>query len=157
MALRKIIQEGNDTLRKHSRPVTEFDKKLDDLLDDMKQTLKKADGVGLAAPQVGILRRIFVIETGDENKSNVVEFINPVLLEAKGEQYGDEGCLSVPGVRGKVRRPQTVKIKAQNRYGEEFKMTLTDLSARCFCHENDHLDGVLFIDKAEEKEEYDEE
>ena len=153
MALRTIIKEGNETLRKHSRPVTSFDKKLAILLDDMKETLIKADGVGLAAPQVGILRRIFIVDTGDK----IIEFVNPEILETSGEQDGAEGCLSVPGVRGMVKRPMNVKVRAQDRNGKTFKVELSELSARCVCHENDHLDGILFIDKAHDKEEYDEE
>ena len=152
MALRNILKNGNDTLRKHSRPVTAFDKKLATLLDDMKETLEKAEGVGLAAPQVGILRRVFIVDTGEK----IIEFVNPEIIEKSGEQDGDEGCLSVPRIRGKVKRPMTVTVRAQTRKGEKFEVTLDELAARCVCHENDHLDGILFIDKAYATEEFEE-
>lgn len=151
MAIRKIITEGNDLLRKKSKPVVDFNGKLHTLLDDMKETLKEANGVGLAAPQVGILRRIFIVETGydsEDSKSNVIEFINPEIVKTKGVQDDLEGCLSVPDVNGYVERPYYVKVKAFDRFGKPFEIELEELSARCVCHEYDHLDGILFIDKA---------
>lgn len=144
MALREIIVDGNPTLRKTSREVTYFDEKLAILLDDMRETLKKADGVGLAAPQVGILRRIFLVDFGDK----IVEFINPTILNCEGEQTGLEGCLSVPNKRGEVTRPMKVKVTAYDRKGKQFTMDAEELYARCVCHENDHLNGILYIDKA---------
>ena len=153
MAIRKIITEGNDLLRKKCRPVVDFNGKLHTLLDDMRDTLKKADGVGLAAPQVGILRRIFIVETGYGSESNVIEFINPEIIKTKGSQDGLEGCLSVPDASGYVERPYKVVVKAFDRYGKPFEIELEELSARCVCHENDHLDGILFIDKARFEEE----
>ncbi|MEG2116210.1 MAG: peptide deformylase [Clostridia bacterium] len=149
MAVREIITEGNVTLRKHTREVTVFDKKLWTLLDDMKDTLAFADGVGLAAPQIGILRRIFVIDVGDGK--GVIEFINPKILSFCGTQTGLEGCLSVPGKHAIVTRPNEVMVKALDRNGVEFEKTMTELGARAVFHENDHLDGILFIDKADKK------
>ncbi len=140
MAIRNIITEDDQTLYKVSRPVTEFNDRLWQLIDDMKDTLKKADGVGLAAPQVGVLRRVFIINTGDK----VVEVINPKFVERKGKQEDVEGCLSCPGEYGITRRPNYVKIKAQDRYGKEFTFDGEALIARCICHENDHLDGIIF-------------
>lgn len=147
MALRTIIKEGNETLRKRTREVTVFDQKLNSLLDDMAETMDHADGVGLAGPQVGILRRIFIIDVGD----GVEEFINPVIVSQSGEQTGMEGCLSVPGQHAIVTRPNEVTVKALNRNGVEFVKTFTELGARAVFHENDHLYGVLFIDKADKK------
>lgn len=151
MALREIIVEGNPTLRKISRPVVNFDAKLGILLDDMKETLKKANGVGLAAPQVGILRRAFLIDFDDK----IVEFINPKIVEKSGEQEGFEGCLSVPDTRGVVVRPMKVKVEAVDRYGRPFSMEMEELFARCACHEYDHLEGILYIDIAKDKEKCD--
>ena len=145
MALRNILTEGNAMLRKKSRPVTNFDDRLHTLLDDMRETLVDAGGVGLAAPQVGILRRLFLVDTGEE----ILECINPEIVEVSGEQTGLEGCLSVPGKYGVVTRPYTVKIRAQDRTGEWFEAEGEELIARCFCHENAHLDGQLYIDIAE--------
>ncbi len=145
MALRNIITEGNETLRKKSRPVEKFDDRLHILLDDMRETLIESGGVGLAAPQVGILRRVFLVDTGDE----IIECINPEILEVEGEQTGAEGCLSVPGKYGVVTRPYWVKIRAQDRDGEWFEAEGEELIGRCFCHENDHLDGKLYVDIAE--------
>ncbi len=145
MALRNIITEGNETLRKKSRPVEKFDERLHTLLDDMRETLIESGGVGLAAPQVGILRRVFLVDTGDE----IIECINPEILEMDGEQTGAEGCLSVPGKYGVVTRPYWVKIRAQDRDGEWFEAEGEELIGRCFCHENDHLDGKLYVDIAE--------
>lgn len=142
MALRNILTENDPVLHKVCRPVTEFNERLWTLLDDMAETLHKADGVGLAAPQVGILRRVFIMDLGDG--SGVVEVINPELLAKKGKQEDVEGCLSCPGEYGVTRRPKYVKIKAQDRYGKEFTLEGEGLKARCICHESDHLDGVLF-------------
>ena len=143
MALRNILLENDPILRKKSREVTAFDEKLWILLDDMYETMKSSDGVGLAAPQVGILRRVVVIDFGDEK----FELVNPVILSTKGKQCELEGCLSIPGENGYVERPTLVKVKAQNRYGKEIIVTGKDRVAVCFCHEIDHLDGILYIDK----------
>ncbi len=145
MAKLNILKEGDPALRKASRPVTDINLRTKRLLDDMVETMRKADGVGLAAPQVGVLRRIVVIEV---EEGNVLELINPEILEMSGEQIGKEGCLSVPGKQGIVKRPSYVKVKALNRKGEECVYEGTELLARCFCHELDHLDGTLYIDKA---------
>ncbi len=145
MALRKILTEGSETLGKVSRPVERFDRRLWELLDDMKETLEDAGGVGLAAPQVGVLRRLFIVDTGEE----ILECINPELIEKSGEQVGAEGCLSVPGKYGIVRRPNVVKLRAQDRSGEWFEAEGEELIARCFCHEYDHLDGHLYTEIAE--------
>ena len=144
MAIRNIVKEGDEILRKKSRVVVKFDERLHTLLDDMAQTMYEAHGVGLAAPQVGILKRVVVIDVGD----GLIELVNPVIVEAKGENEGSEGCLSVPGEWGIVVRPSKVKVKAQNRYGEEIILKGTDLLARAFCHEIDHLEGILFKDLA---------
>ena len=140
MGLRKILTQEESILHKKCRPVTEFDQKLHDLLDDMAETLKDANGVGLAAPQVGILRRIFLVDLGEE----IIECINPEIIETSGEQDGPEGCLSVPGKYGMVKRPMVVKIRAQDRDGDWFEAEGEELIARCFCHENAHLDGQLY-------------
>ena len=142
MAILNIVKEGDPTLRKVCRPVTEITPRILQLLDDMKETLIESNGAGLAAPQVGILRRIAVVDTGDE----IIELINPEIIETDGEQEEVEGCLSVPDVWGITHRPYWVKVKALNRYGEEFTVEGEELNARCFCHELDHLDGHLFID-----------
>ena len=144
MALLNIVKEGDPTLRKVCRPVTEITPRILQLLDDMVETLIDSNGAGLAAPQVGILRRIAVVDMGDE----IVELINPEIIAAEGQQQELEGCLSVPDVWGITDRPQKVTVKATNRFGEEFTVTGEDLDARCFCHELDHLDGYLFTDKA---------
>ena len=158
MALLKIVTSEEPLLRKKCRPVDNINEKIITLLDDMKDTLIKANGVGLAAPQVGILRRIFIIDTGiEEGESNIVEFINPEILKTSGKQEGEEGCLSVPGKSGLVCRPDTVTVKALDRNGNEFTYTGKDLMARCVCHENDHLDGVLYVDRASEMYEEDDE
>lgn len=142
MAIRKIVTLGDDVLRKTSRPVVKFDEKLWQLLDDMKDTMDKAQGVGLAAVQVGVLRRAIVIDVGD----GLIELINPEIIEVSGEQEGDEGCLSLPGRFGIVKRPNYVKLRAQNRKGQWKLYEGTELKARAFCHEIDHLDGNLYID-----------
>ena len=145
MALRDIVQFGNDVLRKKCRQVTAFDEKLWVLLDDMAETLHNAKGVGLAAPQVGILRRAIVIDIQD--KKGVVELINPEILESSGVQQGNEGCLSAPGEWCEVDRPAHVVVKAQDRNGNEITITGDGLLARAMCHEIDHLDGILFTDR----------
>ncbi len=144
MAIRNIVKRGDPTLTKHSREVTEFDIRLHTLLDDMLQTLHKSQGVGIAAPQVGVLRRAVIVEPP---KQQPLELINPVILSAEGEAEGQEGCLSVPGVWGVVKRPTKVTCRAQDRYGKTFTFVATDYVARIVCHETDHLDGILFTDK----------
>ncbi len=146
MAKRKIVQYGDETLRRVCRPVDKITPAVLTLLDDMVETMRAADGVGLAAPQVGILRRIVVIET---EPGQVIELINPKVIATAGEQEGSEGCLSLPGQFGVVRRPKHVTVRAMNRHGETFEMSGSDLLARAFCHELDHLDGKVFIDRAE--------
>ena len=143
MALLNIVKEGDATLAKVCRPVTEITPRIKTLLDDMKETLEDANGAGLAAPQVGILRRICVVDLGDE----VVELINPEIIAAEGEQQDVEGCLSVPNVWGITSRPAKVTVKALNRDGDEIIVEGEELNARCLCHEIDHLDGHLFTEK----------
>ena len=143
MALRKIVLQGDEILTKVCRPVTRFDERLHELLDDMKETLVQANGVGLAAPQVGILRRVVVVMTDEEE---ILELINPEILYTEGEQTGPEGCLSVPGKTGMVTRPYFVRVKAQDRSGEWFEAEGEELIARCFCHELEHLDGHLYTE-----------
>lgn len=143
MAIRRIVTQGDDRLGKRCRPVTDFNKRLHQLLDDMKDTLEEAQGAGLAAPQVGVLRRAVVIADGD---GGMLELVNPEILEQSGEQTGPEGCLSVPGKWGMVTRPNFVRIRAQDRYGEWFEMEGEELMARCFCHETEHLDGRLYVE-----------
>ncbi len=140
---------GDDILRKKCRPVEEITAKTLRLLDDMAETMRAAQGVGLAAPQVGILRRIVVIEV---EEGNLIELINPKIIAYAGEQEGTEGCLSVPGKWGTVKRPMHVTVRALNRYGEEFEITGSEFLARAFCHELDHLDGKLYVDIASEIE-----
>lgn len=141
--LRTIITEGDPVLNKVCHPVTKFDEKLWALLDDMRETLAESNGVGLAAPQVGILRRaVLVINSEDQ----VLELINPTIIKTEGEQDGLEGCLSVPGKWGNVKRPMVVRVRAQDRNGEWFEVEDEELTARCFCHELDHLDGHLFVE-----------
>ncbi len=152
MALRNILKEGDETLTKHCRPVTDFNERLHTLLDDMAETMNSAEGVGLAAPQVGILRRaVIVLETNVEEGEEpyVIELINPELLETAGEQEGPEGCLSVPGVYGWVKRPSYAKVRAQDRNGEFFEVEGHDLTARAFCHELEHLEGHLFLERSD--------
>ena len=143
MALRNIVKEGDPILRKVSRSVLDFDEKLATLLDDMAETLYDADGCGLAAPQVGILRRICIVDVGD----GLIELINPVITEESGRQEETEGCLSCPGAYGVTRRPMRVTVKAQDRNGNPFTVSGEGLKARAFCHEIDHLNGILFKDK----------
>ena len=140
MGLRKILTDKEPALHKVCRPVTSFDWKLHKLLNDMKETLLDANGVGLAAPQVGILRRVVVVDLGDE----MLELVNPELIETSGEQTGPEGCLSVPGKYGLVKRPNFAKVRAQDRDGNWFEAEGEELIARCFCHELDHLDGIVY-------------
>ncbi len=148
MAIRIIREKDEDVLYKKCKEVKVFDKKLGILLDDMYDTMKNKDGVGLAAPQVGILKRAVVIETDEE--LGKIELVNPVILSESGEQDGPEGCLSVPGVWGKVLRPMKVKVRAQDRYGEFFEIYGDELLARALCHEIEHLDGHLFLEKVSE-------
>ena len=152
MALRNIVTKEDKILYKVCRPVVKFNDRLHQLLDDMEDTLANANGVGLAAPQVGVLRRaVLVLETnvGEDEEEFVIELINPEILETSGEQIGGEGCLSVPGEYGVVRRPSYVKVKAQDRFGEWFEYEGEGLTARCICHELEHLDGHLFLEKCE--------
>ncbi|MCI6226819.1 MAG: peptide deformylase [Clostridiales bacterium] len=143
MALRKIVLQGDESLTKVCRPVTDFNSRLHTLLDDMKETLLDSGGVGLAAPQVGILRRVCVVQNEDDE---VIELINPEIIYTEGEQTGLEGCLSVPGKYGIVTRPEVVRVRAQDRNGDFFEVEDSDLTARCFCHEIEHLDGHLFVE-----------
>ena len=145
MGLRKILTDKEPSLHKVCRPVERFDGKLHKLLDDMVETMKDAHGVGLAAPQVGILRRIVVVNTGEE----VLELVNPTLLETDGEQIGAEGCLSVPGKYGLVKRPYYARVRAQDRFGDWYEVEGEELIARCFCHELDHLDGIVYTEVME--------
>ena len=157
MGLRRILTDKDPALHKVCRPVEKFDWRLHKLLDDMRETLIDSNGVGLAAPQVGILRRVVLVDTGDE----ILELVNPTILETDGEQTGAEGCLSVPGKYGLVTRPYYAKVKAQDRYGNWYEAEGEELIGRCFCHELDHLDGILYTEKmerflTEEELEYDE-
>lgn len=148
MGLRKILTDKDPALHKVCKPVTAFDSKLHKLLDDMKETLIDSGGVGLAAPQVGILRRVFVVDMG-EDQPEIVEFVNPEIIELDGEQVGAEGCLSVPGKYGLVKRPYYAKVRAQDRNGEWFEAEGEELIGRCFCHEYDHLDGIVYTEVME--------
>ena len=145
MALREILKFGEDVLRKKCRPVTKFDERLGELLDDLTETLLASDGVGLAAPQVGILRRVAVVNIRD--KRGTIELVNPEIISEEGNQTGNEGCLSAPNEWCEVERPHRVIVKAFDRHGNEFTITGTELCARAFCHEIDHLDGILFTDR----------
>ena len=145
MGLRKILTDKDPALHKVCKPVENFDAKLHKLLDDMRDTLIDSQGVGLAAPQIGILRRVVLVDTGDE----ILELINPVLLETDGEQVGPEGCLSVPGKYGLVKRPFYAKVRAQDRFGNWYEADGEELTARCFCHELDHLDGIIYTEVME--------
>lgn len=148
MAIRNIRTENDAVLRKKCREVTEMTPKLAELVEDMLETMYEANGVGLAAPQVGVLRNIVVIDVSEEEPDPIV-LINPVILESSGEQTGDEGCLSVPNKVGVVTRPDYVKVRAQNVDMEEIELEGTELLARAICHECDHLQGILYVDKAE--------
>ena len=152
MALRNILTKEEPGLYKHCRPVKDFNPRLHQLLDDMRETLMDANGVGLAAPQVGVLRRaVLVIETNipEGESERVIELINPEIVETSGEQDGPEGCLSVPGEYGLVKRPMHVKVRAQDRSGQWFEVEGEGLTARCFCHELDHLEGIVFTSRVE--------
>ena len=140
MALRKILTDAEAALHKTCKPVTVFDSKLHTLIDDMRETLIDSGGVGLAAPQVGILRRVVLVDTGEE----ILEMVNPTLVKTSGHQEGAEGCLSVPGKYGLVKRPNYAKVRAQDRNGDWYEAEGEELIARCFCHELDHLDGILY-------------
>lgn len=145
MAIRQILKDGDETLRKKARDVTVFDARLHQLLDDMAETMYESNGIGLAATQIGVLRRIFTVDVNEE--TGLMEFINPRIVKTAGSQTSCEGCLSVPGVWGDVERPESLTIEAQDRDGNPFTMEATGILAVCICHENDHLDGILFKDK----------
>ena len=145
MGIRKILTVKDPALHKVCKPVEKFDAKLHKLLDDMAETLEEANGVGLAAPQIGILRRIVIVDTGEE----ILELVNPTMVETSGEQEGAEGCLSVPGKYGIVKRPYYATVRAQDRFGEWYEVQGEELIARCFCHELDHLDGVVYTEVME--------
>ena len=158
MAIRQIREEGDPILRKKSREIEKIDDKILELLDDMYETLKHSkDGVGLAAPQVGILKRAIVVDLSDEGGEGPYKLINPKIIKSKGEQICREGCLSVPGLLGDVIRPSEVVVEALNEKGETIKLKAKDILAVVLCHEIDHLDGILFIDKATEFYDADEE
>ena len=140
MALRKILSHMNPALHMKCKPVEKFDEKLHKLLDDMRETLIESGGVGLAAPQVGIVRRVVLVDNGEE----ILELVNPTIIETDGEQVGPEGCLSVEGKYGLVKRPYYAKVRAQDRNGNWFEAEGEELTARCFCHELDHLEGILY-------------
>lgn len=143
MAIRNIVKNGDEVLRKKCRSQLTFDDRLTQLLDDMAETMYKADGCGLAASQVGILRRVCIIDVGD----GLIELVNPVIVEQNGVQYEEEGCLSFPGEYGKTKRPMSVKVRAQDRNGNTFTVEGSGLKARAFCHEIDHLDGIVYKDR----------
>ena len=144
MAIRKIVKLGEDEiLRKHARKVEQFDKRLHTLLDDMADTMYVADGAGLAAPQVGILKRVVVVDVGE----GLIELVNPEIISAEGSQLCIEGCLSVPGKRGRVERPEKVRVHAQDRHGRHIELEGEDFLANALCHEIDHLDGIVYVDK----------
>lgn len=147
MALRNIVLEGDPILRKRCREVDQVDDRIRMILDDMVETMREAGGVGLAAPQVGMMRRMFVAEP---EKGRVYCFVNPEIIEMEGSQLGDEGCLSVPGYQGKVDRPQRIRIKGLDREGREQEYEFEDWDARVMCHEFDHLEGILYTDKADQ-------
>lgn len=144
MAIRRIVKLGeDDVLRKHARKVDKFDRRLGILLDDLADTMYEADGAGLAAPQVGILKRAVVVDAGE----GLIELVNPEILEAEGTQMCIEGCLSVPGRRGKVERPEKVRVHAQDRKGRHIELEAEGFLANAVCHEIDHLDGIMYTDK----------
>lgn len=145
MALRKVLMMGEETLRKKSRPIEVINKRILDLLDDMAETMYEENGAGLSAPQVGVLRRAITIDVGDEN--GLIQLVNPEIIEICGEQECAEGCLSIPGRRGYVVRPQKVTVRGLNRAGKPVEITGEDMLAIAFCHEIDHLDGILYVDK----------
>lgn len=143
MAIRNIVKVGDDILKKTCRTVLDFDDRLHTLLDDMRETLYKAEGAGLAAPQVGILKRVCLVDVGD----GLIELINPVITSEEGVQYEEEGCLSLPGKYGTTKRPMKVTVRAQDRFGKTFTVEGEGLKARAFCHEIDHLNGILYTDR----------
>ena len=145
MGLRKILTDKDPALHKTCKDVVNFDERLHKLLDDMRETLIESGGVGLAAPQVGILRRVVLVDNGEE----ILELVNPTLVETDGEQEGPEGCLSIPGLYGLVKRPYWAKVRAQDRNGNWFEAEGEELTARCFCHELDHLDGIVYTEVME--------
>lgn len=147
MAIRNILKQDDPSLRKISRTVLKFDERLATALDDMKETMYEEDGCGLAAPQIGILRRYCIVDVGE----GLIELVNPVIIEKQGEQTEKEGCLSVPGVYITTRRPMSVKVRAQDRNGNTFIVSGEGFKARALCHEIDHLDGILFLERSEEK------
>jgi len=149
MALRNIVIFGDPILRKVCRSVVIFDDHLAVLLDDMAETMHSADGCGLAAPQVGLLKRVCIVDVSDED--GVIEMINPIIIEKKGHQEEGEGCLSIPGEYGTTKRPMVVTVRANNRKGETFTISGSGLKARAFCHEIDHLDGILYTDRLTKK------
>ena len=152
MGIREIRKDGDPALRKVCRPFTDYNKHLHTLLDDLRDTLAEAGGVGLAAPQVGVQRRAVIVEetnVPEGEEPYLIELVNPELIASEGEQMGPEGCLSTPGVYGRVKRPYLVRLKASDRHGESFEVEGTGLTARAFCHELDHLDGRLFLDLAD--------
>lgn len=151
MALRNIVHEGDSVLHKKCRDVTKFDDRLHQLIDDMRETLASADGVGLAAPQVGVLRRVvLVLETNvaEGEEPYMIELVNPEIIASSGDQNGPEGCLSLPGRWGLVDRPLDVTVRAQDRFGNTFEVSGHELTARAFCHELDHLEGKMFTECA---------
>ena len=148
MAIRKIVEKGDEVLRKKSFEVTDFGERTHQLLDDMYDTLVKADGAGLAAVQVGVLRRIFLVIDGESVQDGVIEFINPEIISKSGEQTSVEGCLSVPGMQGDVTRPYKVTVKYQDRNGDWYKLKAEGFMAKAICHEYDHLEGIVYTDKA---------
>ncbi|MCH5162551.1 MAG: peptide deformylase [Clostridiales bacterium] len=149
MARRNIYQVGDNTLREVSKPVTEFDDRLWQLLDDMRDTLIYADGAGLAAPQVGVLKRVFIATFDGGN--TIIEAVNPKIVKTKGKRVAPEGCLSIPRIREKVERPKHVEVEAFDRHGNPIVLKASNFEASCFCHEIDHLDGILFTDKSIKK------
>lgn len=148
MAIREIVKKGDSVLNKVCRPVEKFDSKLHKLLDDMAETMHEANGAGLAAPQVAILRRVCIVDIGDED--GVIELINPKIIAKSGMQRTEEGCLSCPGIWGYTERPMYVTVRAFDRFGNQFEKTAEGLKAKAFCHEIDHLDGILFTQKVVE-------
>jgi peptide deformylase len=145
VAIRLIVKHPDPILREQAKPVTKFNANLHKLLDDMAETMYDANGVGLAAPQIGILKRVVVVDTGE----GLIELVNPEIIAKEGEQFGPEGCLSIPGLTGDVRRALKARVRAQDRHGQPFEVEGEELLARAFQHEVDHLNGVLFIDLAE--------
>ena len=150
MAIRKVVKVGESSLRKKSKPVKDFDQSRWELLDDMKETMYENDGMGFAAPQVGVLRRVIVIDVNNA----FIELINPEIISRKGKDVEEEGCLSVGNFRGRVERPYEITVKAYDRYGYPFTLKGEKWLARCICHEVDHLDGILFVDKTLDRDKY---